>query len=93
MFVVVAYDIADKRRLRRVMKVMENYGTRRQKSVFECELNDRRFVDLRAKISEEIDPEADRVCYYTLCAACKKRIEGISDHEHPIPKREDYAIV
>ena len=34
MLVVVAYDIADKRRLRRVMKLMENYGSRRQKSVF-----------------------------------------------------------
>ena len=69
-----------------------SYGNR-SLTQFECELDDRRFVDLRAKISEEIDPEADRVCYYTLCAACKKRIEGISDHEHPIPKREDYAIV
>ncbi len=93
MFVVVAYDIADARRLRRVMKVMENYGSRRQKSVFECELPERRFVELRSKLSEVIDPEDDRVCYYPLCAACKKRIEGISEREHPVPKREEYVIV
>ena len=93
MFVVVAYDIADKRRLRRVMKLMEDYGSRRQKSVFECELQERHFVELRSKISELIDPEDDRVCYYHLCAACKKRIEGISECEHPVPEHEDYVIV
>lgn len=93
MFVVVAYDISNPRRLRRVMKLMVNYGVRRQKSVFECELNERRFVALRSKMSELIDAEDDRVCYYHLCAACKERIEGISDCEHPIPSREDYVIV
>ena len=93
MLVIVAYDIADKRRLRRVMKLMENYGSRRQKSVFECVLNERRFLALRSKMSELIDPEDDRVCYYHLCAACEKRIEGISEREHPVPKREDYVIV
>ena len=93
MFVVVAYDVSDKRTLRRVMKLMVNYGTRRQKSVFECELTEKRFVELRSKISACIDAETDRVCYYHLCAACKERIEGIGEHEHAVPKREDYVIV
>lgn len=61
MLVVVAYDIADKRRLRRVMRLMENYGSRRQKNVFECNLNERRFLALRSKMSELIDPEDDRL--------------------------------
>ena len=93
MFVVVAYDISDKRTLRRVMKLMVSYGSRRQKSVFECDLDERRFVELRSKISALIDSEDDRVCYYHLCEACVKRIEGISEHEHPIPSHEDYVIV
>lgn len=93
MFVVVAYDVSDKRTLRRVMKMMVNYGVRRQKSVFECELTEKRFVELRSRISSLVDEETDRVCYYHLCASCKKKIEGITKYEHDVPKQEAYVIV
>ena len=93
MFVVVAYDISDKRTLRRVMKLVEGYGVRRQKSVFECDLDERRFVELRGRLSEMIDPAEDRVCYYHLCASCRERIEGLTEHEHPAPRKGGYTIV
>ena len=41
MLILVTYDIADPRRLRRVAKVSEGFGRRVQKSVFECELDER----------------------------------------------------
>ena len=37
MNMIVAYDIADPRRLIRVAKIMKDYGLRVQKSVFEVE--------------------------------------------------------
>lgn len=45
MWVLVTYDVntekaAGRRRLRRVAKICEGYGTRVQKSVFECTLSD-----------------------------------------------------
>ena len=37
--VVIVYDIADDKRLRKVAKHMENNGVRVQKSVFELDMN------------------------------------------------------
>jgi CRISPR-associated protein Cas2 len=36
---LIAYDIAEPRRLRRVIKIMESYGQRLQYSVFLCDLS------------------------------------------------------
>jgi CRISPR-associated protein Cas2 len=36
---LIAYDIANPRRLRRVIKLMESYGERLQYSVFLCDLS------------------------------------------------------
>jgi CRISPR-associated protein Cas2 len=36
---LIAYDIAEPRRLRKVIKIMESYGRRLQYSVFLCDLS------------------------------------------------------
>jgi len=92
MFIVVAYDIVAHRTRRRVMKLLEDYGQRRQKSVFECSLDEKRFVELKSRISREIEPAEDQVRYYHLCAACKERIEGM-EGDHPPPGAKRYTIV
>jgi CRISPR-associated protein Cas2 len=75
MFVVVAYDIVDDRKRLRVAKLMKQYGVRVQKSVFECILDDRRYLKMKAEIEKLIDWEDDGVRYYILCAGCVKNIE------------------
>ena len=52
---IIAYDIADKRRLRRVAKCCELYGGRIEKSVFELNLDTRRFTDFWRELSSLID--------------------------------------
>ncbi|MBK6744811.1 MAG: CRISPR-associated endonuclease Cas2 [Hydrogenophilales bacterium] len=37
---VICYDIADRRRLARVAKVMEGFGERVQESLFECQMDE-----------------------------------------------------
>ena len=39
---LISYDIANAKRLRRVAKTLESYGTRLQFSVFECPLDELR---------------------------------------------------
>ena len=51
---VVAYDIADRRRWRRVLTIVEGYGDRLQLSVFQCRLTSRRRVELAARLEEVI---------------------------------------
>jgi len=63
---LAVYDIADPKRLRRVAKVMEAYGNRVQKSVFECTLSDKGFADLKRWADRVLEPEHDSVRIYPL---------------------------
>lgn len=91
LFLVIAYDIADPKRLRRVAGEMENFGTRVQKSVFECHLTEAQADDLKARIERLILPEADRVRWYRLCP--KDRAGVLGDGIAPETKDWDYHIV
>jgi len=73
-FWVVCYDIVDDKKRARIAKIMENYGKRVQKSVFECFLNDREFEEMKKKVEKEMDFEQDSINYYFLCEKCKNSI-------------------
>lgn len=72
-FWIVAYDIAEPKRLHAVAAVLEAVGMRVQKSVFECALDALAFADLRERLRLSIDPASDRVRYYPLCPWCVER--------------------
>jgi CRISPR-associated protein Cas2 len=63
---LICYDIANARRLRRVAKVMESYGTRLQYSVFECPLDDLRLEQLKLELRGEINSDHDQVLFVSL---------------------------
>jgi CRISPR-associated protein Cas2 len=65
---LVVYDIAQARRLQRVAKVMERYGVRVQKSVFECRLTRARQEEMTRRLSGVIEPGEDQVRVYTVPA-------------------------
>lgn len=69
MDVLVTYDIETTtpegvRRLDRVAKICESYGSRAQKSVFECRLSETRLEQLVVELADQIDPHADSVHLY-----------------------------
>ena len=70
---IVAYDIAEPKRLRAVAAVLESAGTRVQKSVFECALDATAFADLRDRLQACIEEASDRVRFYPLCPWCVER--------------------
>jgi CRISPR-associated protein Cas2 len=74
MFITISYDITDNRRRQRLAKLLCDYGHRVQKSVFECQLDDRQFLQLQKKIEALIDWEEDSVRYYFLCRWCQGNI-------------------
>lgn len=67
MLIVIAYDIPDDKRRRRLAQLLEGYGERVQKSLFECHLDRRRLARLRREVHRCVDPETDRVRIYALC--------------------------
>ena len=74
---LVAYDISDPKRLRKVAHCCEDYGYRRQLSVFLCRLSATDFVKLRTRLYDLIDRAADQVLFIPLCPRCVNGIEAL----------------
>ena len=64
--VLVCYDIANPKRLRRTAQACEGYGLRLQLSVFECLLDDLGYERLRGTLSGIIKHDEDQVLLVTL---------------------------
>ncbi|MFA5265093.1 MAG: CRISPR-associated endonuclease Cas2 [Opitutaceae bacterium] len=98
MFLLVTYDVstvdekAGARRLRRVAKACVSYGTRVQKSVFEMQLGQKEWVELRARLLAEIDLEQDSLRIYFIDQTSKDRIEhfGVT---RPVNLVEDTLVL
>ena len=86
---VVAYDIADQRRWRRVFKVMQGYGEWLQLSVFQCRLSRRGMVELRAALAEIVKHDEDHVLFLDLGPAeeVKPRVSTLGKAVAPIERR------
>jgi CRISPR-associated protein Cas2 len=74
---IVAYDISDPKRLRKVAKACEDFGYRKQFSVFLCRLSATGFVRLRSRLYDLVNLEQDQVLFIPLCAKCVNQIEAI----------------
>ena len=72
MLTLVAYDIADHKRLTRVAKVCEDFGVRVQYSIFECRLEESDFQKFWRQLLQEIEDKEDRLVAYKIDANCAK---------------------
>ena len=69
--VLITYDVSTetaigRTRLRKVAKVCQNYGSRVQNSVFECELDAGQLLSIKATLLRLIDLESDSLRFYKL---------------------------
>ena len=71
---LVAYDIANAKRLRKVALLCLDYGFRVEYSVFECDLDDETFHFFWERLNQIIDPHEDRIIVYRICASCVSKI-------------------
>jgi CRISPR-associated protein Cas2 len=85
MFVVIAYDIQDDRRREALAKLLLEYGTRMQKSVFECLLEKRELDRLVEKVRPFVETSLESVRFYVLCHRCMEQ----SAHVGGLPLNRD----
>jgi len=85
MWIIVAYDVRTdeakgRKRLRRVAQVCKDFGQRVQKSVFECQVDDMKFEELRRRLLREINDEEDNLRLYRLTEPRDEHVEtyGVS---------------
>ncbi len=80
MWIIVAYDVRTeeapgRRRLRRVAQVCKDFGQRVQKSVFECQVDDMKYEELRRRLLREINDEEDNLRLYRLTEPREQHVE------------------
>ena len=74
---LVAYDICNPKRLRKVAQTCEDFGFRRQYSVFLCRLTAHDLVRLKSRLYDIIKLDEDQVLFIPLCPRCIVQIEAL----------------
>lgn len=91
MFYLVCYDITLDRRRNRVAHLLEGYGMRVQKSVFECLLNEYQYALLQRKLGQYIDAQEDQVRFYPMSAHTRRKVEILG--QQPTRQIDDVAFI
>lgn len=90
---IVAYDIRNPKRLRRVFKVTKGYGEHLQYSVFLCRLDTRRLRELKERLEDEIKPEEDQILLVRLGPENDLRHLAFSTLGQPLVIRERVPMI
>ncbi len=75
LFYVVAYDIPNDKRRKKVSDLLEGYGKRVQYSVFECVLTQAKYDELRSKLRKRVKLSEDSVRFYPLSRQMLSQVE------------------
>lgn len=73
-FYLVCYDIVLTKRRNKVAHLLEGYGMRVQKSVFECVLTEHQIAMLDRKLNQFIKADEDQVRFYPMSAHTRRKV-------------------
>ncbi|QJW98356.1 CRISPR-associated endonuclease Cas2 [Frigoriglobus tundricola] len=74
---LVCYDISDPKRLRKVARTCEDFGYRKQLSVFLVRVSSTAIVRLRTRLYDIINRDEDQVLFIPLTESALQRMEAI----------------
>jgi len=86
---IVAYDISDPKRWRRVFRIMKGYGEWVQLSVFQCRLTRKKHAELVAILDGIIHHKADHVVLMDIGRAerMKPRVVSLGKNFEPVKRQ------
>ena len=90
---MVCYDISDSRRLRKVATACEDFGLRKQYSVFLCRITRTQFERLRARLYEIINHQEDQVLFLPVCGKCVVKMEAMGRPMEAVEARDVVVVV
>ncbi len=90
---LVIYDIRNEKRLLKVAKIIQNYGFRVQKSVFEVNADKNVIEGMRFFIKHAIDEEKDFVAYFEICEEDWQKKEKFGPQEEMQDDEKNFYIV
>jgi len=89
---LILYDIRNEKRLRRIAKLMERYGERVQKSVFEAMCDEITIQKMRKQAKEILEKE-DSLIVIKLCGKCWQKKAQYGVKTEGIGKYRQYEIL
>ncbi|MEB3225315.1 MAG: CRISPR-associated endonuclease Cas2 [Synechococcus sp.] len=76
MFYLVAYDIGDNKRRKKIADLMEGYGVRVQYSVFECHLSPKKYKELKKRLLRHYkEDKGDSLRFYPISSHTLSQVE------------------
>ena len=88
---VIIYDISDNKRRLLVSNLLEGWGKRVNRSVFECLIDSSvKMKKLKSGIENIVDKKTDSVRVYVPCLNCIEKSEGLCAEPHPFEKDAIY---
>jgi CRISPR-associated protein Cas2 len=90
---IVAYDISDQKRWRRVFRMMHGYGEWLQLSVFQCRMSRRRHAEMVATLDQLIHHSEDRIVVMDVGPADRVTPKVVSMGQEYEPVTREPVIV
>ena len=73
----ISYDISSDRKRNKASKILEDYGIRIQYSLFECELDKDRYLELKEILVKLISKKTDSLLFLDVCERCMTKKEFV----------------
>lgn len=90
---LVAYDITEPKRLRRVCRILEGFGTRLQYSVFWCDIETQTMLNLWGILLHFISGEEDKLAAYPIDTRAKEHALHAGKPPDTDMGEEDFFII
>ncbi len=90
-FLVIVYDISNDKRRTKLHKLLKNYGSPVQYSVFEVILSMEEIKQMKKEVQKLLRPKTDHLRYYSICKTCKQKTEIIGRFE--VIEEQDVIVV
>ncbi len=88
---IFCYDIAHPKRLNKIAKILEDFGIRIQKSIFQCEMRKDAMEQLERRIAAIVNKRKDSFFIYPLCEDCGRR--SLKDGKGRLINLETFQIL
>lgn len=90
-YYVVAYDISDDKRRRKVGEALEAFGKRVNYSVFEVQVTSKaQLKALEQELLKELDGKHDSLRFYHVCQSCVEKSWSLGDEPPPFEESAVY---
>jgi CRISPR-associated protein Cas2 len=74
MIILITYDITDPKRLKKIHRFLKEFGINTQKSVFECDMDNKGLKKIRHYCKNFLDLNTDSVRIYKICSGCINKV-------------------